>query len=272
MPGLKTFAPLLVMLGLLAGQGLARAADISLRLATFPNGNHLYFHELLQEALQAAGHTVRIQTENDLPQTRILAYLGNGALTLHWLLQTPERDRQYIPVDQRLTQGLIGQRILLIPPGAEGVYAKVRTLEDLRALDKTAGLGQGWYDVEVWQFNQLRVTDIAGDWRVLYGMVSHGRRGIDYFPRGATEVLAEARAHPELAIEPRLVLVYPRDLRLYLARPYAALKPVLEDALQRAEKSGLQRQLLERHFGPAIAALGLERRTRIPLVLPPDAP
>ncbi|USX17158.1 hypothetical protein NHH88_15715 [Oxalobacteraceae bacterium OTU3CAMAD1] len=43
-----------------------------------------------------------------------------------------------------------------------------------------------------------------------------GNRRVDYLPRGVTEVLAEARSHPELAVEQHLLLAYQADFRFYL--------------------------------------------------------
>lgn len=248
----------------------ARSDDINLKLASFPNGNHKYYHQLLEGALKASGHSVTISSLDNLPQPRIISYLDTGELTLHWMLQTKERDTKYTPIDHKLTQGLIGQRIMLIPKDDEGVYAKVKTLDDFKALGKVAGLGKGWFDVGVWTHNGLKVTEQPGEWRTLYTMIAEKSRGIDYFPRGATEIVAEAKENPKLAMEPRLVLVYPRDFRLYLSKPNAALKPTIEAALKKAEQSGMQKKLIDEFFGPSIASLGLEKRIRIDLQDPPN--
>ncbi|MDT8992026.1 hypothetical protein RQP54_14230 [Curvibacter sp. APW13] len=246
----------------------AHAADLTLKLTSFPNGNHKYYHRLLEESLKAAGHTVRIQSQGNLPQPRILAYLDDGDLTLHWMLQTKERDAKYVVVNHKLTQGLIGQRIMLVSKDDEDAYAKVKSLEDFRATGKVAGLGQGWFDVGVWNESGLGVREQGGDWRNLYAMLASKNRGIDYFPRGAIEIVAEAKDNPNLAIEKHLMLVYPRDFVFYLSKANAGLKPVIEAALRQAEKSGLQKKLIDESFGPSIASLGLDKRTRITLKNP----
>lgn len=244
------------------------AADIQLKLATLPNGTHKYFFKLLEESLKASGNTVKITSEDNLPQPRIVSYLDTGDVTLHWFLQTKERDAKYVPVDHKLTQGLIGQRVMLIPKGDEAQYENIKTLDDLKATGKTAGLGQGWFDVGVWKESGLKVTEQGGDWKLLYTMIASKDRGIDYFPRGAHEIVSEAQANPKLAIEPKLVLVYPRDLTFYLSKPNAALKPVIEAALKQAEKSGLQKKLIDEFFGPSVASLNLDKRVKINLKNP----
>ncbi len=244
------------------------AADIALTLATLPNGNHKYYHKLLEESLKAQGHSVKISVKDNLPQPRIVSYIEHGELTLHWFLQTKERDGKFVAVHHKLTQGLIGQRVMLIPKGDEAVYERVKTLDDLKVTGKVAGLGQGWFDADVWKESGLKVMEQAGDWKQLYPMLASKTRGVDYFPRGATEIVAEAHANPDLAIEPRLLLVYPRDFGFYLSKPHAALKPVIEAALEKAEKSGLQKKLIAEFFGASIASLNINKRIVIPLKNP----
>ena len=264
----KFIATLATGLTVLAMSPLVHAADITLKLATLPNGNHKYYHNLLVESLKAAGHTVKIVTLDNIPQPRIVAYIDSGNLTLHWFLQTKERDEKWVPVTHKLTQGLIGKRIMLIPKGEEGVYAKVSSLDDLKATGKVAGLGKGWFDVGVWNESGLKVWEQAGDWKQLYPMIAVKNRGIDYFPRGANEIAVEAKDNPNLAIEPRLLLIYPRDFSFYLSKPNAALKPVIEAALVQAEKAGLQKKLIDEYFGPSVTTLGLDKRVVINLKNP----
>jgi hypothetical protein len=257
---------LVITLGLTALPCTAR--DITLRLASGASGNHRFYHSLLTESLKAAGHTVTVVSYENLPQTRILAYLDIDRLTLHWLLHTPERDAQYTRIDFPLTQGLIGQRILFVPKGNENVYASVRDLAQFRELGKVAGLGKGWFDVTIWEANQLPLLEQGGDWRQLFGMLAAENRGVDYFPRGATEISAEAQMHPELAIEPHLLLTYQRDFVFYLSKGNSSLKPIIESALRQAEKSGLQKRLIDDYFGNSLQQLNIDKRVKIRLSTP----
>jgi hypothetical protein len=247
---------------------VAHAADISLKLATLANGNHAYYFKLLEESLKATGNTVKITPTDGLPQPRIMSNLEGGELTLHWMLQTKERDGKFVPVNHKLTQGLIGKRVMLIPAGAESAYDKVKSLDDLKATGKVAGLGKGWFDVGVWNESGLKVVEKDGEWQQLYRMIAAKDRGVDYFPRGANEIAAEAKANPQLAIEPKLLLVYPRDFTFYLSKSSASLKPVIEAALAQAEKSGLQSKLMAEYFGPSIEALHIDKRVVINLKNP----
>ncbi len=245
-----------------------RADELALKLASLSSGGHKYFHKLLEESLKANGHNIKIEIEPDLPQPRIVNYIENNRLTLHWFLQTKERDSKFVLVNHKLTQGLIGQRIFLIPKGDENVYAKVKNLDDFKALKKTAGLGSGWFDVSVWKENDLPVIEQPGEWKLLYKMVASKNRGVDFFPRGANEIVAEAKDNPDLAIEPKLILAYDRDFVFYLSKENEKLKPILEAALDKAEKSGLQAQLIKEFYYPLVSSLALDKRTKILLKNP----
>jgi hypothetical protein len=266
----KLFASLAVGTLALTFSTIGNTAEVALKLASFGNGNHKFYHRLLEDSLKAAGHTVKITATADLPQPRIVASLDSDELTLHWFLQTKERDGKYVPIEFTLTQGLIGQRVMLIPKGDEATYAAVKDADGFKALGKTAGLGQGWFDVSVWNENGFKLKEQAGDWKSLYKMVEAKDRGVDYFPRGASEIVSEAKDNPGLSIEPKLLLVYPRDMRFYLSKGNAAMKATVESALKASEKSGLQKKLIDEYFGPSVASLGLDKRIKVSLKNPPN--
>jgi hypothetical protein len=184
------------------------------------------------------------------------------------MLQTPERDAQYARIDFPLTQGLIGQRLLFVPKGSENVYANVKDLAQFRELGKTAGLGKGWFDVAIWDTNKLSYLEQSGDWRQLFNMLAAQNRGVDYLPRGASEIAAEALLHPDLVIEPNLLLIYQRDFVFYLSKANAGMKPMIEAALKQAEKSGLQKKLIDEYFGSTLQQLNMDKRVRIRLTTP----
>ena len=164
-----------------------------------------------------------------------------------------------------LTNGLIGTRILLVPKGESSRYADVQTVKDFRELETTGGFGVGWYDIDVWQRNDLQHVAVGGDWSVIFKMLENHDRGIDYFSRGATEIVANARDYPELEIEPRLALVYERDFIFYLSESNAQYRGALEKALLDMKREGEIEELLQKHMGQALGALNLDQRIRLQL-------
>ncbi|MGI0115478.1 hypothetical protein [Zooshikella sp. RANM57] len=241
---------------------------LQLHMMSFSNNNHLYFHELLSSALQAINQPATIIAYPETPQTRIIKYLEEGRISLHWMLQTPARDARYTPVKVNLTGGLIGIRVLLIPQGKASIYQNINTLDEFRQLPVVGALGKTWYDAEVWETNSLNFIPLEGDWRQVYKPLALGNRGVDYFPRGVNEVLNEAAEHPDLMIEPRLALIYHRDFIFYLSPAYASYQQIIEKALKKAERSGLQTKLLNKHWGHITRTLKLNSRVHLYLETP----
>ncbi|WP_028451373.1 hypothetical protein [Chitinilyticum aquatile] len=261
-------ALILVLLILLAPSALA--ADITLRMMTRRDGQHEYYHRLLADALRAQGHTVTLLASPELPATRRNRMLETGELNVHWLLRSKQRDGMYLQVPVDLTKGLIGQRLLLIPRGTAGRFAAVNNLADFQALQLRAGMGKDWFDVRIWQANQLPVLEQPGDWQLLYRMVSTADRQINYLPRGALEIVSEQQAHPELEIEPRLVLIYDRDFVFYVSRTDPQLQKTITEALRAAKASGLQQRLMDQYFREQLQPLQLPKRLSIQLTVPDD--
>jgi hypothetical protein len=243
----------------------AHAEDIDLHLMNRRDQQQQYYHRLLQESLQAEGHSVNLITEPEMPVVRVSKLLEGGELSVHWFLQTAERDKRFLRVNIPLSFGLIGQRLLLVKKGQSAAYAKVKTLADLQAINKRAGMAQGWFDVMVWKENKLPVYEQIGDWQVLFKLVAAGNRNVDYFPRGAVEILDDATAHPDLEIQPNLLLSYERDFVFYVSPHYPQLRNQIEKALQAALASGLQRRLFDQLLFPKVKELNLNKRTVINL-------
>jgi hypothetical protein len=241
---------------------------IVIRIATVDDAPYAFYHELLSTALKEAGYDAEVVPSVPVPQKRALYMLDNDEISLHWMVASAERDAAYVPVNVGLTNGLIGNRILFIPQGAQAIYDKVRTLDDFRNLGKVGGFGKNWFDVNVWKANNLKYYEVDGDWTVIYNMVAVGGRGIDYFSRGMNEIVAESKAHGNLEIEKNLVLVYDRDFKFYLGKSGAAYKDVIETALKKAKASGLIDRLIRKHWAADFTALNFDKRIKIILKTP----
>lgn len=244
------------------------AAPMELTIPGAPFPQHAFFHELLKESLASDGQKVTLNSVKDLPQSRAYAMLEAGELSIFWGLQTKERDAKFVRIGNRLTNGLYGSRVAFVRRGQENMFQKVRTVADLQQSGLVAGFGQIWYDVEVWKANGLKTYTPSGDWRVLFGMVAAGQRGIDYFPRSILEIVDEAANRPSLAIEPHVLMTYNHDAFYYLSQQHAHLKPLIEKALASAESSGLKERLIKKHFGHIRQQLNLDKRVVLTLKNP----
>jgi hypothetical protein len=244
------------------------AEGLKLVLPTYPDNSQLFYIELLQKSLDAAGVEYTTEFEKDLPQTRAVEMLDQGQLSMMWMLASAERDAKYTRVDVGLTGGLIGRRILLISPKQSETYANVQNLDDFRKLGKVGAFGKNWFDAKVWAMNGLAYQEIDGEWRVIYDMVAEGNRGLDYFSRGFTEIVSEAAEHPNLQIESHLVLIYDRDFYYYLSSSAAQYKDTIQDALLKAQTSGLIDELVQKYWVDSFAKLNMDKRIQIQLETP----
>ncbi|WP_434340446.1 hypothetical protein [Motilimonas cestriensis] len=244
------------------------AESIELILPASKDGSHEYFHELLLRSLSAQGIEVTIIAPySHLPQKRAVRLLESQAISLFWMIETPRRNQKFTKVNVGLTKGLIGKRILLVPKEDKMRYAKVTNLDDFRQLNVTGGFGANWFDIEVWQANQLRYIVRDGEWRALYDMLS-SNGGVNYFSRGVNEILSEQQQHPYLVVEPHLLFEYQRDFVFYLSSQNAYHKTMIESALIKANKSGLMDQLIKEYWSQYFDSLGLEQRVKLKLLTP----
>lgn len=275
MESIPRFIRLLALALLVPFAAFAQAAEnapLKLRIPVTSGGHATYFVRLLEESLQAIRQPYEIEYVKDVPARRMWQMLGNGDINLFYGMQSRDKrsSKQLVEVRNGLTNGLIGQRVLLIRPSDTGVFARVQSVADLKGTGLVAGFGAGWRDAKVWKAADLPLYEHTAPWTTIYGMVAAGNRHVDYLPRGVNEVLEEARQHPELVVEKRLLLVYPGDFAFYLSSSAAGYRPVIERALKEAEASGLKARLLEEAFGADLKALGLKRRLRLQLAAAKD--
>jgi len=231
---------------------------------------HKFYHELLESALTAKGHTPKI-IAREMPQTRIKRGLDKGALSVYWMVESKERNEKYLPIEVGITNGLIGKRVLFIKKGDQHRYDKVKTLDDFRNLKLVGGMGKNWFDVNVWKANSLEYVEQPGNWKSIFKMIPKGRT-YNYFSRGLNEIIAESKQNPDLAIEKNLVLIYDRDFRFYLSKAgeNAGRKyfNVISDALKAAQSDGLIEKLVRKYWASDFETLNFDRRKKLKLETP----
>lgn len=234
-----------------------------------PN-KHQFYHELLITALEEAGHTVIIETEK-LPWQRVQVKLKQGDLSLSWMLESEQRNSDFIDINVNLTNKLIGNRILFIRRDSQPIFNGISTLDEFRQLNLVGAFGEGWFDSEVWGKNDLEYQEQSGNWKNIYKMLEKDRI-YDYFSRGFVEILKESEAFPELLVENNLVLIYDRDFHYYLSSTGefagAKYKDIIESALFRAQETGLITRLINKYWAEDFAKLNYDKRVKIYLETP----
>ncbi len=250
-----------------------KADTFALKMSDRQEGTSKYYHELLTSALALNGHTLKVINKGDLPQKRLMIMFERGDLDIVWQLKSKERNEKYIDINIDLTNGLMGQRVLFIPSYAINDYVHIKTIEDFRKFEKIGAFGANWFDEQVWKENNLPYRIIDGDWRSIYDRLRHIRpemkdRPFHYFSRSVTEIVQEAKHHPDLAIEPNLLFKYDRDFHFYIREENKHLKPILEQALRKAKETGLMDKLIKKHFAEQLKSLNLENRVLLQLITP----
>lgn len=252
---------------------IVEADTFALRMDERQEGTSLYYHELLISALALNGHTLKVINKGDLPQKRLVIMFEKGDLDIIWLLKSKERNEKYIDINIDLTNGMMGQRVLFIPPYAINDYAHIKTVENFRKSQKIGAFGANWFDEQVWKINNLPYRIIDGDWRSIYHRLLYIRpemtdRPFHYFSSSVTEIVQEAKHYPKLAIEPHLLFKYDRDYHFYIHKENKHLKPILEQALLKAKETGIMDKLIQKHFGKQLLSLKLENRVLLQLTTP----
>ena len=229
-----------------------------------------YYYKILKTALTNAGFQTVIE-KIDLPSQRAKAYLESGDIDIIFMIRNDERDSKYVPIPIGLTNGLIASRVLFVPVGDSHIYENVTSLEDLQNLDKIVGMGAQWFDVKVWEANNLPVYKHSGEYTLLFGMVAQKNRGLDYYSTGFNEALDELEKFGSLGleIEPGLILIYERDYIFYMSTDAAArYKTQIDSALKLADESGIIDQMVREYWAEDFHILDYDGRRKIYLETP----
>ncbi|WDD97840.1 hypothetical protein [Thalassomonas actiniarum] len=234
------------------------------------DSNVAFYRDLLQQALALSGYHTKINFIGNLSYLRQVNYLKHGKIDLIWRLGTHERDLAFKRVDIGLTNGMIGKRIFLIPKGDQWKFDRINKLTDFIKHKLTGGFGEKWFDIEIWKYNRLPYVEIPGDNNKIYPMLASKRRNIDYLSRGMNEIIGDARLYPDLEVEQRLLFIYQRDIYFYLGPSAIQYHSILEHSLRLAEKAGLIKTLIHKHWGDIGNLLQLDKRHRIHLQMPPE--
>lgn len=130
----------------------ADLAPLERRIAMVSDGHATYFIRLLEASLKLVRQPYRLHYVKDIPARRMWWKLGQGDINLFYGMQNREKDSsaQLVRVRNALTNGLIGQRVLLIRQADTGLFARIKSVEELKRSGLVAGFDAGRGDVKVW--------------------------------------------------------------------------------------------------------------------------
>lgn len=202
-------------------------------------------------------------------QSRAYSRLEHDELDVMATMTSVERENTAIPVRYCLYKGLLGIRVGM--GSAESVQAleKVQTLDQLR--QASLGAVFDWPDYLIMRdggLNVLRLGDLPSSFKRLQ------QGSFQLLPLGIVEVGPIAKRN-NLATINSWAIAYPTAYYLFVSKKRPELAERLNYGFEQALKDKSFDQLFERHIGPQLEAMGLDRRKLFFLKnskLPADTP
>ncbi|MFL0802036.1 MAG: diguanylate cyclase [Agarilytica sp.] len=201
-----------------------------LRLAVSKSDkSHLY---QLSPLPNASGPERALETKMKQVQT--------GQLSVMWAGAQEVNERTMQPIKIPILKGLLGHRIFIIRKDKQVLFDSLSSIEDLKQLS----LGQARFnnDTNILKQAKLSVVDpVKHD--NLFKMLEGGR--FDYFPRALHEPWEEIQTHSDLplAVEQKILLVYPYALYFYVSQKKAELNDMITQGFRNAIEDGSFDQL-----------------------------
>ncbi|SEC49396.1 hypothetical protein SAMN05444161_1241 [Rhizobiales bacterium GAS191] len=238
-----------------------------------------YYWQLLGQALAVTepdfGPYALRQAALPMTERRALEELktGSGLITVMVHGNVADYEQELLPIRFPLDKGLLGYRVFLIRSDTQPKMDGVHNLDQLR--QHSIGQGQGWGDVVILRHAGLNVVE-GGNYEGLFGMLAAGR--FELFSRGVVEVgeeLARQKPdHPELMIEPRLMLYYPLARYFYVTRKPGgdALAHRISEGLERMLKNGSFERMFQAFRKPFEQEIGFRSRLLIQIDNPLQTP
>ncbi|MBD1387808.1 diguanylate cyclase [Neiella sp. HB171785] len=166
---------------------------------------------------------------------RQISELNSGQISFVNFATNEDIESQLRPIRIPILKGLLGHRIFIIRNGDQHRFANINSLTELKQL--SAGQGRFWSDTNVLKSAGLTTVDPV-KYFSLFHMLEGGR--FDYFPRAVHEPFSEIASRPELnlAVEPKLMLVYPLPMYIFVSKNNEQLAQDIEQGFEMAIADG----------------------------------
>lgn len=235
--------------------------------------NDAFFIDILSLALE--------KTQNCLGDFRVVHFLHkysskrfraelfkpNGVIDIYWSMNSPQIQKDLLPIKIPLLRGMNGYRVLVIRREDESKFKSIRTVQDLSGL--AAGQGVDWPDVDILRNNGLKVIT-SNESDLLYKMLA-GKR-FDYFPRGVHEAWneLELNADHNLMVSNDVVLFYPAPVFFIVNKNNRELADRIYRGLELAKADGSFQRLFDSfpNFVFGVNEMRSARRFRLHLAAP----
>ena len=228
--------------------------------------------QLMEMVLKKSGGTCQlVPVATEMLQGRAFKQVEAGeTLDIVWGMTSIEREKTLLPIRIPIDKGLYGIRMLLVHKDNSDTFRNVKTIDDLKPFQ--AGQGHDWPDFTILTSNGLPVTGNPS-YEGLFLSLEHKR--IDYFPRSAEEIAAEAETHKDhsIVIEPHLILHYPTAQYFFVNKKNAVLADLLIKGFERAIQDGSFERLFRQQNQKILKTLKGRRVIELNNpILPPGTP
>lgn len=150
-----------------------------------------------------------------------------------------------------IIKNLLGYRQLIVRKGDVDKFDSMPDRAGFNSL--IAGQGAGWGDVQVYEFNGLKVTQ-ASKFDALFPMLQFER--FDYLPLGlgeAGETFKSEKLHLRgLDMVDKLIVFYPWPVNIMVSRSYPKIAERLDYGMQKALANGEYDALFDKYFKSTI--------------------
>lgn len=229
-----------------------------------------FWRDVIEFVLNHSEVPYTISVTHPMTQARIISELesNSGSINLHVMGTSAELEEKLLPIRIPITRGLAGYRIFIIHKDKQPLFDTINTLNDLQRLLGIQGLG--WTDIDLLEHSGLRQKEMPYD--NIFRVVDFGRG--DYFSRSIHEAYEEVKersaAYPNLAVEEKVLLVYPFALLAFTSKENSELAETLENCFIKAYSDGVFTDFFYNHphIKSALKKAEIDKRTVITIPNP----
>lgn len=227
----------------------ASVVEINLPITSQNNQRDTFQVNMLKLVLEKAGVDYKITFAPVVySQARIIHELKTGSdkINLYWMGTSDELEKDLRPIRFPVYRGLLGYRAFIINKRHQVRFDAINGLEDLQKFIGIQGIG--WTDTAILEHSGLR--QLTSRYANIFEMINAGDR-VDYFSRGISEGYVEVKSRqnkcPNLAVEKKVLLVYPFAMFFFTNSENTALAEILEKGFHKAYQDGSFHQFFYNH-------------------------
>jgi hypothetical protein len=200
--------------------------------------NDLLLREILNKTVPVYGPYKLSYAITYMERDRLLTEMVRGEIVNVTAQATrPSWEASLIPIRIPVDKGILSYRILLIKKKNQPLFAKIKTLDELKKLK--FGVGAFWSSYPVFVADKFNV--VTGEhYDGLFNMLMSER--FDCFPRGINEAFIEyddrKNSYPDLAVENSILIYTPLPKYYFVSPKKPAFAKRIKEGLEQMIRDG----------------------------------